>query len=75
MACGETDVGVAVHVGHGARFRGPVRGGVLDDAEGIDPEVGDGHGAGGVEFNVVTRNAVIGSREECCIGEKLAEQP
>jgi len=28
-----------------------------------------------VEFNVVTRNAVIGSREECCIGEKLAEQP
>ena len=29
----------------------------------------------GVEFNVVTRNAVIGSREECCIGEKLAEQP
>jgi len=30
---------------------------------------------GGVEFNVVTRNAVIGSREECCIGEKLAEQP
>jgi len=28
-----------------------------------------------VEFNVVTRNAVIGSREECCIREKLAEQP
>ena len=28
-----------------------------------------------VEFNVVTRNAVIGSREECCIGEKFAEQP
>ena len=47
MACGEADVGVAVHVGHGARFRGPVRGGVLDDAEGVNPEMGDGHGAGG----------------------------
>jgi len=49
---------------------GPVLPG-LEFCEG-DGEVATPHS---VEFNVVTRNAVIVSREECCIGEKLAEQP
>ena len=57
VACGETAVGVAVYGCHGAGFGCPVFGGVLDDAEGVDPEVADSHGSGG--FNRINK----GTRE------------
>lgn len=47
VACGQTQVCVTVDIGHGACFRSPVGGRVLDDAEGVNPEERDGHGAGG----------------------------
>ena len=49
---------VAVDVAHGCGFAGPVVGGVLDDAEGVDPEVCVAEAGGG----------------EGCIGEALGEE-